>query len=527
MTRPTLFALALAGFAACSAENSLSEDDNDDGAWDTGTNGAPEDPDWDQNDNDEPGSEAEDDLPPLAPAQTDVYVFIANPDRDTVTRIHVQSMDVRTVPVGRDPRVVRTSQDYRHAVVFNRGDNTVSIIDAETLDVRRVPVRANFNQLVLSRNAAWSAVFHDRAAVRPGDPAPTGLQSFNEVSFVHLETGRHVPLAVGYNPRSVQFTNDGTTAVVVTDEFLAVIDLTETNPRPRMIQVAEDLLDAPLAEEVVLSNSGDWAFVRQFGANTLAVVDLGSEELTRVPVGANPTDLDLTPDGRHAVVVSRDDRQLWVFDTQNPLTVAPEILGLPGEDPLGSVIIDPSGKQGILYTTASPVARYASWDLASGEIVLRSLVKPVKGVAVTPTGTSLMVFHTLTDAPDVDPDSPFRSRWALTLIDLEDHRANPLRLPAEPIGFANDSAGTRGYFIMKNQPTLAVLDYYSLLHEEIRLRSTPVFVGVLPDLDPDDNDTPRAWASQEHTLGRISLYDADDGSLETITGFELNSQIED
>jgi hypothetical protein len=35
-----------------------------------------------------------------------------------------------------------------------------------------------------------------------------------------------------------------------------------------------------------------------------------------------------------------------------------------------------------------------------------------------------------------------------------------------------------------------------------------------------------AWASQAHELGRLSFYDPDAASLDTITGFELNSEIE-
>jgi hypothetical protein len=57
------------------------------------------------------------------------------------------------------------------------------------------------------------------------------------------------------------------------------------------------------------------------------------------------------------------------------------------------------------------------------------------------------------------------------------------------------------------------------LPEDIELKSVPVHVGTLPE-------SPYAYASQEHELGRISFYDAETGSLETITGFELNSEIE-
>ena len=36
-----------------------------------------------------------------------------------------------------------------------------------------------------------------------------------------------------------------------------------------------------------------------------------------------------------------------------------------------------------------------------------------------------------------------------------------------------------------------------------------------------------AYASQAHELGRLSFYDADADTVQTITGFELNSSIED
>ena len=123
-------------------------------------------------------------------------------------------------------------------------------------------------------------------------------------------------------------------------------------------------------------------------------------------------------------------------------------------------------------------------------------------------------------------EPPFAGGWALTLLDLGDHRTNPLLLPAEPTGFANASDGAWGAFVMETQPYLEIVRYDTLLYEQIALPSLPVFVGVMPDLQPGDGDAPPAWVSQQHALGRIGLYDVDDASLETITGFELNSGIE-
>jgi hypothetical protein len=44
-------------------------------------------------------------------------------------------------------------------------------------------------------------------------------------------------------------------------------------------------------------------------------------------------------------------------------------------------------------------------------------------------------------------------------------------------------------------------------------------LGVLPGGNT-------AWVSQDHTLGRLSFYEPSTDSLDTITGFELNSEIE-
>ena len=78
---------------------------------------------------------------------------------------------------------------------------------------------------------------------------------------------------------------------------------------------------------------------------------------------------------------------------------------------------------------------------------------------------------------------------------------------------------------MEGQPFLEVLDYVTLLPDEIPLKSDPVYVGVLPPLDGSGEEPP-AWVSQDHELGRISFYEPETGTLETITGFELNAAIE-
>jgi DNA-binding beta-propeller fold protein YncE len=421
--------------------------------------------------------EIEEDLLLMPPAQTDVFVFVANPDRDTVTRVNVRTLAVDTTPVGTDPRIV--------------------LIDAQTLDKDTVDVRANFNDMVLSPDGAYAVLWHNTARERPDDPPAEGLQSYNEASFVRVADGAHFPMAVGFNPRMVRFTPDGRLAVVIADAYLATIDLTVETPSPTLVELVGDLLDPPTAEEVIVARDGSFAWVRQFGAEELLVVNLGAGSVTAVAAGLNPTDLDLSHDGTEAIAVARGSEELWIYDAERPM-VAPRVVPMPLGAPYGSLLVDPSGDQGILYTTATPTERYAVWDRATDTIRERPLVKPIQSIGINPTGESLLVFHTQTDGPETEPT--FAGEWALTLVALDDLRTNPLLLPAEPTGYANGTTGDWGFFIMEDAPYLEVLDYHTLLHEQFALRSLPTFVGILPDLAPEDGDSPPAWVSQEHVL---------------------------
>ncbi len=485
---------------------------------------------WTSGDDDDDATatrpEQEDDFLSLPPAQTDTFIFVANPARDTVTRVNVDTLEVRTTGVGSNPTAVQTTPDFQTAAVFNSGDDTVHIIDANTLDSQIVEVRDNFNVMKMSPDGTFVVLWHSVAAEKPDDPNPEGLQSFNETSFVNLLTGDHFPMAVGFNPRDVVFDRDANQAAVVSDEYLALVDLNAEPLLPNLIQLDIDLLDAPEAEEVVLSPSGEFAFVRQFGTQDILVVDLLTHSVDAIPVGLNPTDLDLSPDGTKAVIVTRGSDELWVLDVDDPYAPA-EVHDLPLGTNFGSLAFDPTGSQALVYTTATAIDRYATWNLSNDDIVLRSLVKPVKSLSVTPTGESALIFHDIADAQGADTNSPFYGEWAITMLSLVDFRTNPLLLPAEPTGFANSSNGNYGFFIMEGQPFLEQLDYTTLLHEEIVLKSNPVHVGVLPDLDPADGIEPQAWASQDHELGRISFLDPLTMAVETITGFELNSQIGD
>jgi DNA-binding beta-propeller fold protein YncE len=468
-------------------------------------------------DSDEYAPEAEDAYATLPPATTDAYVFVANPDRNTVTRVSVSDLSVITTEVGVDPHVVKTTEDFATTVVFNRGTDDLSIIDSESLSVATVEVEPNFNQMVMSPDGRWVACYFDAATADSADISDEATRSYNSISLVNIETREHIPMVAGFNPRDIRFNSRGDRMVVVSDSYLAVVDLDAESPAPTRIAIAEDILDPPVAEEVLLTPSGDQAVIRQFGATSLVVADLDEGTVDLIDVGENPTDLDITPDGDFAVVVARGSNELWIYDLKDVFE-APEVIAMPEGEVLGSVVMSPDNRQGLLYSTASGVSRYSSWDRRTGEIEVHPAVKPVSGVKISPDGGVALLVHDQENG-DVDSESPFWNQDAITLVELDSFFPNPIVMPSAPTEFASTAEGDLGYVILEDERIMVEFDYNTLIHDEIVLKSNAVHIGLLPE-------TRTIYASQEHDLGRISFYNADNGDLQTVTGFELNSAIE-
>lgn len=106
------------------------------------------------------------------------------------------------------------------------------------------------------------------------------------------------------------------------------------------------------------------------------------------------------------------------------------------------------------------------------------------------------------------------------MVELQDHFTNPVRLSKTPTDFVDSADGRYGYFLQEGVRSIDVVDYDSLLVDEIPLQSVPVDLGIMPG-------THTVFASQTHSLGRLSFYDPDEETLQTLTGFELNGAVEE
>ena len=132
-------------------------------------------------------------------------------------------------------------------------------------------------------------------------------------------------------------------------------------------------------------------FVSLRADNSVAVVRFsddgtGPSEVVKIPVGAMPAQLDVTPNGDRLVVANRGDGSVSVIDlTADPATELHRVT-LPGEHPHGVAVSSDGTTAYVTWegTTATP-GGVAAIDLETGRIVWsREAGNYVLGVAVSP-----------------------------------------------------------------------------------------------------------------------------------------------
>ncbi len=485
------------------------DDDDDDAAWD-----------GDGDDDETPPPEEEDDFLSTEPRGTDAYVFVANPTRDTVSRIDAFDRTIETIDVGDEPTMVVVSSDYQRAVTFNAGSDSVSVIDVTSDDVVELPLREDFNFIAISPDGRWVVAWFN-ASVEDADFDVEGVRSFTEVSFVDTLAHSVQSFSVGFNPKQIKFDGPSGRAVIVSDAFLTVADLTSDPIGLTLIDLFADPIDPPTAAEVEIPPGAQWAFVRYLGSDDIDAVELATGAVAQLDGGDTPTDLDLSPDGTEVLVVSRGSQEVRLFDAVDPLGAPPVVLPTPADSIIGSLVLA-AGDVGLLFTTAAPQDRITVWDRATGEMTQHRLAKPVRAVAVSPDGGSALIVHTLGDA-DGEGDL-FTDEFAITVVDLSTWITNPVIVAGRPFSWSSSPDGRYSMFIMEGNRNVGVIDYATRLVDDVLLPSQPVHVGLLPiDGPPEDQ---LGWVSQEHELGRISFVAPFDLTVQTVTGFELNSEID-
>lgn len=472
------------------------------------------------------------------------YVWVAMTDQDRLAKIDGTNLEVVSVEVGDQPRILATLPETDTAVVLDSGNAAATVVRASTGAVASelYPTLPNLNRLAVAPGGKHAVAFFDlaKAIVDAGGLDAVGeVGSFQDVTVLAVQSQRSVDLTVGFRPREIEHDALGRYAFVVTDDGISVIDLPAmTAGGPTIvppIPIMEDVFADTTGVEVSVVASGQYAVVRRPNVAELRVVSLlgpTAGQGTTFALPQVPSDIDLAPDGSRVYAAFRNPAGLAVIDIPgdafDPSGITfIDLAGATG----GSLVLSENGKRGLLFTNATLDERLTVVELDQPGFPRHTypMQKAALTVGFDPTGTKAVVLHAR--APG-DPDQAttfdeyIDRKPGYSVIDiatgfakLQITEVNPKRFTfatTAPRAYVTlDGGDAEGAFVAVQQ-----IELDSGVVRTIELGSPPEAIGVLPDSN-------KIFISQRHPLGRVSFIDVDTDQVRTLTGFDLNSQIID
>jgi YVTN family beta-propeller protein len=466
------------------------------------------------------------------------FVYVSNRRRDSVSVIDSTGLGIRTVAVGDSPGYLATVPDQDIALVVNAGTRDANILRTDSAGasaVSRVPIVAAANRISVARAGDHAVAWFDSAAAGPGGPAAGG--GFQEVTLITLAPGadKAVDMTVGFRPSEVVFADDGRGAFVVTEDGISILrfaDITGPTVAP-FVRFPDAGRAAPAALDVSVTPDGRYAIARREGASQVMLLDLAAapgaaSAVTSVDLVSPVTDLDLAPGGAFAIAVVRAENAYVRLAIPGGFApgVAPVKRVLAGEA-IGSLTLSADGATAVLYTTVGspPVERLvvARLDGAATAPLPVTLKKSVRAVAIAPDGKTAIVLHNKTPGAagetGIDVETRIDRSHGYTIVNLATGFAKLQLTDGEVSAQALTPDGGRAFVLVRASRLVQRIALGSFIVDEFLLGSPPTSLAVLGAA------VKRVFVGQEHPEGRISFIDWDTGTVESVTGFELNGRI--
>ncbi len=488
------------------------------------------------------------------PQASERYVYAANPGSGTVSIIDAETRHIQTLETGDRPTFLRTLAGTNDAIVLNVGTEDATILrnPEDGASMSTLNVVRGANAIGVSPDGKHAVVYFNSNFSSAGNPSG----SFQDVTVLTLDEGddKSTDMTVGFRPRDVFFAADGSAAFVITEDGVSVLDF-ETVEREgtgiaKLVSLGSDIDQKTL--DVSVTPDGRYALARQPGESEVRLVDLTDGSVQRLdlasvvaqtdaeggdddagvvePLPVEVTDLDLAATGDVAAAVLRNQSALLVLPIPGAFDDASDIDTFVIEDAVvGSAALTPNGQTALLYTTTGATERLTVVDL-SGEEEPRTLAlrKTVQAVAIAPDSKTALIVHARVEGdplePGIDPDTQIDRSFGYSVVRIDTGDVKLQITPAAPGAFTVVPDGSAVFVLFRDDATalreVQKIETKSFLVTETRLNSPPTSIGSVGLIE-------RVFVSQEHPDGRITFIDWTTGDVQMVTGFELNSRIQD
>jgi hypothetical protein len=449
-----------------------------------------------------------------APVATGNVVWIANPKSGRVALVDATTLQVRTVEAGNGPTYLASvpGQAVDTTLVLNVASEDATLLKATAQGIETTTLKTakQANSLVFSKDGRYAIAWADARKL----PKAPRTEGFQDLTILDLVEGKSTILAVGYRPVAVGFAEGAPRAHAVTQDGVALVELTGTPRVSKNVAISNTPTEDPGTRDVFVTRDGLRAFIRRERSSAITVVTLDTDTRSEITLSGAVTDLDLADTGDRAVAVVRDTAEVAVLPIADPANKTS--LTVTGET-IGSVAISPGGSKALLFTNASAIERFTILDLGQGAAALRTvrLYSPVLGIFSAPDAQHAVIVHDQVASADGQSTSAF------SVVPIgQSLPAKIVATQAKPTAVAvtNDRA-----IVAERDDGRKIYGAYlarmpELMVERYPLASPPIAVGAIPTAK-------RVFLAQQHPEGRLTFIDLESGVARTITGFELSSRV--
>lgn len=334
------------------------------------------------------------------------------------------------------------------------------------------------------------------------------LVDLNAVSFLDLDTGAAQTISVGFAASNILFSDDDSTAVVLSQSKAVVVDLAtfqKTVEYPFTLD--QDTTVDPLG--AALTPDGRYALVSIRGSRDLYKLDLEVESIDILTLDGAPADLFVDTSADKTVIVYGSKSQVDLMD-HNLFNIETVELDAPITEIL------PLGDQVLLYNDqSSNVTDLYRLDPSDQELNEYVVTNPVEAVYTSDLGAYALALLGPTYAGGGNSlDDYTASHWGLGILDLATDHALSLTLSLTPVGVAlvDGESTTYALILLEDSDELLVVDLAAPSADTtVPLPAPALGIGAMPD--------GRFYITHDAALGMVSFLEPGTNALTTVSGF--------
>ena len=383
--------------------------------------------------------------------------------------------------------------------------------------IGEIAIDGPFNQIAYAADGRFGIAYLDFS---DDSLNLTGVVNLNSIIAIDLVEGNATPISVGFAADRVLFVEDpdlgATKAVVLSRNSVALIDLLADVPKREVtfpLTLDPDASVIPIG--VDLTPDGRYALISVQDSSDLYTLDLESQSINIVELSSAPAAMSVDADA---------ERTVLVFDKRSKVDVLDHAFFDIETFNLDEAMDQIAAGNGyaVLWNNNEKHDVYRL-DLNTAELVEYRLQNPAIDLEIAPGGEFAVALTRPENGFGRGVEGIYDASPGMEILDLRDDNTQPFLLEGQGLGVAFSASDTElhALVLQEGQDYLYQLDLYTGVAIEIGLSKPPVSIGSMDD--------GTFYITHASGLGLVSFLDPLTGEVTEIGGFgaiNLNQPIE-